>query len=147
MHLADDPSDEDRLSGWSTDDDADDADDALAALAAPGAGPLAVLGEVRVIDRYRSGSGGPGPMLAWPARVRGGAAAEGPAGGVVCHGVPYADPPEGCVCERQGSGGLVPVSWCAEHGNAAAPVMEWYPGDDPPSTALTAQRTPTAARP
>ncbi|KJY24377.1 hypothetical protein [Streptomyces sp. A1547] len=61
--LANEAEDEDRLSGWSTDEDAD----ALAALSAgtfglpvkhlsaPGTAPLAVHGEARVIDRFRSG--------------------------------------------------------------------------------------------
>ncbi|OLZ58235.1 hypothetical protein AVW11_28425 [Streptomyces amritsarensis] len=75
LTLADDAGGEDTLSGWSTDTDAD-AIAALAAgefgavlrrLAAPGAGPLAVPGEVRVIDRFRSGSGGLRLTLAWPA--------------------------------------------------------------------------------
>ncbi|GAA3386282.1 hypothetical protein GCM10017750_68440 [Streptomyces racemochromogenes] len=65
--------------------------------------------------------------LAWPARLRG-TAAEGRAGGVVRHGVPYAGSGEGCACRRYDCGGLVPVSWCAEHGDAADPVMEWHPG-------------------
>ncbi|MFD4741405.1 hypothetical protein ACFWNQ_29150 [Streptomyces virginiae] len=77
LTLTDDPAGEDTLSGWSTDADADA--DALAALAAlavgefraslrrltvPGTGPLAVPGEVRMIDRFRSGpgrGGGPAP--------------------------------------------------------------------------------------
>ncbi|WP_405812961.1 MULTISPECIES: hypothetical protein [unclassified Streptomyces] len=92
-----DAADEDSLSGWSTDEDAD----TLAALAsgefgaslrrltAPGTGPLAVPGEVRVIERFRSGSGGLRLTLAWPAGLRG-TAASGPAGGVVRHGVAYA---------------------------------------------------------
>ncbi|MFD0374589.1 hypothetical protein ACFVG7_04910, partial [Streptomyces sp. NPDC127112] len=134
LTLADDPAGEDVLSGWSTDEDAD----ALAALTAgevgasvrrltaPGTTALAVLGEVGVIDRFRSGSGGLRLTLAWPARLRG--AAEGAAGGVVRHGVPYAGPAEGCACARHECGGLVPVSWCPEHGTAAAPVVEWHPG-------------------
>ncbi|TDU73521.1 hypothetical protein EDD91_0070 [Streptomyces sp. KS 21] len=96
-------------------------------LTAPGTGPLAVLGEVRVIERYRSGSGGLRVTLAWPAGVRG-AAAEGAAGGVVRHGVPYAGSAQECACRRNGCGGLVPVSWCTEHGDTAGPVMEWHPG-------------------
>ncbi|TDU73545.1 hypothetical protein [Streptomyces sp. KS 21] len=80
--LADDAEDEDRLSGWSTVEDAD----ALAALsvgtfgltvkhpAAPGTPPLAALGEARVIDRFRSGSGDLRLTLAWPAGLRGTAA-------------------------------------------------------------------------
>ncbi|MEU9088062.1 hypothetical protein [Streptomyces sp. NPDC048357] len=80
--LADDAADEDRLSGWSTDEDAD----TLAALSAgtfgltvthlatPGTPPLAVLGEARVIDRFRSGSGGLRLTPAWPAGPRGAAA-------------------------------------------------------------------------
>lgn len=133
--LAEDADGEDQLSGWSTDADAD----ALAELAAgafgasvsrltaPGTGPLAVLGEVRVIERYRSGSGGLRVTLAWPAGLRG-AAAEGTAGGVVRHAVPYAGSAEECACRRYDCRGLVPVSWCAEHGDAAGPVMEWHPG-------------------
>ncbi|MGW9070303.1 hypothetical protein ACWGQT_12780 [Streptomyces yangpuensis] len=88
---ADDIEATDRLSGWV----ADDADaDALAALAAgpvgatltrltaPGAGPLAVLGDVRVTDRLWSGSGGLRITLEWPARLRGTTAHTGN-GGVV----------------------------------------------------------------
>ncbi|MFD9360149.1 hypothetical protein [Streptomyces sp. NPDC060031] len=104
LALADDAVGEDVLSGWSTDADAD----ALAELAAgefgasvsrltaPGTGPVAVLGEVRVIDRFRSGSGGLRMSLAWPSGLRG-AAAERSAAGVVRHGVAYAGPGEGCV--------------------------------------------------
>ncbi|MGW7139344.1 hypothetical protein [Streptomyces xanthophaeus] len=135
LTLADDAAGEDTLSGWFTDADAD----ALAELAAgelgasvrrltaPGTGPLAVLGEVRVIDRFRSGSGGLRVTLAWPAGLRG-AAAEQAAGGVVRHGLAYADLGEACVCKRYDCGGVVPVGWCAEHGDAAGPVMEWHPG-------------------
>ncbi|WP_330335356.1 hypothetical protein OHS33_37205 [Streptomyces sp. NBC_00536] len=87
LTLADDAEGEDMVSGWSTDTDAD----ALAELAAgefgaslrrlnaPGTGPLAVMGEVRVIDRFRSGSGGLRLTLAWPAGLRG-AASEGSVG-------------------------------------------------------------------
>ncbi|MEU8438695.1 hypothetical protein AB0F18_38605, partial [Streptomyces sp. NPDC029216] len=133
--LAEDAEGQDELSGWSTDADAD----ALAELAAehlgasvgrltaPGTGPLAVLGEVRVIERFRSGSGGLRVTLARPARVRG-AASEGPAGGVVRHGVPYADSAQECACRRYDCGGLVPVSWCTEHGDAVNPVLEWHAG-------------------
>ncbi|MFD3809298.1 hypothetical protein ACFWTC_38560 [Streptomyces sp. NPDC058619] len=132
--LADDAEGEDQLSGWSTDADAD----ALAALGAgefrasvrrltaPGTGPLAVLGEVRVIERFRSGSGGLRVTLAWPTALRG--TAESTADGVVRHGVPSARSGEGCVCRRYDCGGVVPVSWCAEHGDAVGPVMEWHPG-------------------
>ncbi|MDX3540240.1 hypothetical protein PV721_39245 [Streptomyces sp. MB09-01] len=123
-----------RLSGWSTDEDAD----ALAALsagtfgltvkhlAAPGTPPLAVLGEARVIDRFRSGTGGLRLTIAWPAGLRG-TAASGPGGGLVRHGIAYAGPGAACVCRRHDCGGLVPVSWCAEHGDAAGPVLEWHP--------------------
>lgn len=101
--LADDAEGQDALSGWSTDADADE----LAALTAgtfgasvsrltvPGTAPLAVLGEVRVIERFRSGSGGLRLTLAWPARVRG-TAGPGAAGG--------AGPPRGAV--RGPGGGL-----------------------------------------
>ncbi|MBT2469549.1 hypothetical protein J7E97_17095 [Streptomyces sp. ISL-66] len=131
--LADNAEGEDQLSGWSTDADAD----ALAELAAehfgasvgrltaPGTGPLAVLGEVRVIERFRSGSGGLRVTLAWPAGLRG--TAEGTAGGVVRHGVPYASSAQGCACRRYDCGGLVPESWCEDHGDAAGPAMAWHP--------------------
>ncbi|KIF07599.1 hypothetical protein PL81_01000 [Streptomyces sp. RSD-27] len=108
-------------------------------LTALGAGPLAVLGEVRVSDRFRSGLGGLRLTLAWPARVRG-AAAGGSAGGAVRHGVPYVGLAEGCVCARHDCGGLVPVSWCAEHGDAARPVVEWHPGGGLRCTALAGRR-------
>ncbi|MFE1787859.1 hypothetical protein ACFW7J_05510 [Streptomyces sp. NPDC059525] len=63
--LADDPNGEDRLSSWSTDDDAavlralvaGEVGASVRRLTVLGAGPFAVLGEVRVIDRFRSGSG------------------------------------------------------------------------------------------
>lgn len=119
------------MSGWSTDADAD----ALAGLAAgglgaslrrlivPGAGPLAVLGGVRVVERFRSGSGGLRVTLAWPAGLRGSASPVRPDGGVVRHGIPYAAPGEGCRCERHDCGGLVPVSWCGSTG--ARSVRGW----------------------
>ncbi|WP_328966170.1 hypothetical protein [Streptomyces virginiae] len=147
LSLADDAAGEDCLSGWSTDEDADE----LAALAggefgaslrrltAPGTDPLAVPGEVRVIDRFRSGSGGLRLTLAWPAGLRG-TAASGPAGGVVRHGVAYAGPGEGCVCARHDCGGVVPVSWCPEHGDAVAPVVEWHPAGGIRCTDLSAAR-------
>ncbi|MFE1877952.1 hypothetical protein ACFW9N_45160 [Streptomyces sp. NPDC059496] len=40
----------------------------------------------------------------------------------------FAGPGEGCVCARHDCGGVVPVSWCAEHGDTVAPVLEWHPG-------------------
>ncbi|MFD5880104.1 hypothetical protein [Streptomyces yangpuensis] len=152
LTLADDAGGEDTLSGWSTDTDAD-AIAALAAgefgavlrrLTAPGTGPLAVPGEVRVIDRFRSGSGGLRLTLAWPAGLRG-TAAPGPAGGVVRHGVAYAGPGEACVCTRHDCGGVIPVSWCAEHGDAVAPVLEWHPGGGIRCTDLSRARGLTAA--
>ncbi|MGW7029086.1 hypothetical protein ACWGFX_18095 [Streptomyces xanthophaeus] len=135
LNLAEDADGEDQLSGWSTDTDAD----ALAALAAgkfgasvrrltaSGAGPLAVLGEVWVIDRFRSGAGGLRVTLAWPSGLLG-PAAEGAAGGVVRRGLAYAGLGEGCVCKWYDCGGVVPVGWCTEHGDAVGPVMEWHPG-------------------
>ncbi|WP_329202722.1 MULTISPECIES: hypothetical protein [unclassified Streptomyces] len=117
LDLADDAEGEDQLSGWSTDADADELA-ALAAgefgtsvgrLTAPGTVPLAVLGEVRVIERFRSGSGGLRVTLAWPAGLRG-AAADGSGGGVVRHEVPYVGLGEECVCRRHDCGGLVLVT-------------------------------------
>ncbi len=71
------------------------------------------------------------------ARLRG-SAASGPAGGVVRHGIAYARPGEGCVCARHDCGGMVPVSWCAEHGDAVAPTLEWHPGGGIRCTDLSA---------
>ncbi|WP_327267237.1 hypothetical protein OG444_40375 (plasmid) [Streptomyces sp. NBC_01232] len=151
LSLADDAAGEDTLSGWSTDEDADALADlaggefgaSLRRLTAPGSGPLAVPGEVRVIDRFRSGSGGLRLTLAWPAGLRG-AAGSGPAGGVVRHGVAYAGTGEGCVCARHDCGGVVPVSWCAEHGDAVGPVLEWHPGGGIRCTDLSRARGLTA---
>ncbi|MEU9946683.1 hypothetical protein AB0I08_42160, partial [Streptomyces lavendulae] len=134
LTLAEDASGEDRLSAWSTEADAD----ALATLAdgefgatlrrltVPGSGVWAVLGEVRVLDRFRPGAGGLHVTLAWPARLRG--AADGPAGGAVRHGVPDVRTGQECVCVRHDCGGLVPKSWCTEHGDAVGPVLEWHVG-------------------
>ncbi|MFD7561049.1 hypothetical protein ACFV9E_42020 [Streptomyces sp. NPDC059835] len=143
LSLADTIEGTDQLSGWVADDtdaddtDADDTDaDALAALAAgpvgatlsgvtaPGARSLAVLGDVRVTDRFRSGSGALRITLEWPARLRGTASPSG--GGVVRHGIPEARTGEDCVCERHDCGGLDPVLWCAEHGDEIAPVLDWH---------------------
>ncbi|MFJ8570371.1 hypothetical protein [Streptomyces sp. NPDC093514] len=145
LALADDAAGEDTLSGWSTDEDADtlaalvggEFGASLRRLTAPGTGPLAVPGEVRVIERFRSGSGGLRLTLAWPAGLRG-TAASGPAGGVVRHGIAYAGLGEGCVCARHDCGGVVPVSWCAEHGDAVGPVLEWHPGGGIRCTDLSA---------
>ncbi len=128
LTLAEDADGEDQLSGWSTNADADAVAELAAGefgasvrrLTAPGTGPLAVLGEVRVIDRFRSGSGGLRVTLAWPSGLRG-AAAERPTAGVARHGMAYAGPGEGRVCKRHDCGGVVPVSWCPEHGDAVGP--------------------------
>ncbi|MFI5672716.1 hypothetical protein [Streptomyces sp. NPDC051704] len=134
LDLADDAGGEDELSGWSTDAEADELAALTAGtfgasvgrLTAPGTAPLAVLGRVRVIERFRSGSGGLRLTLAWPAGLRG-TAASGARGGLVRHGVAYVGPGEGCVCKRHNCGGVVPVSWCQEHGDAVGPVLEWHP--------------------
>ncbi|MFD7400797.1 hypothetical protein ACFV60_37910 [Streptomyces virginiae] len=157
LDLAGDAAGEDTLSGWSTDED----DDTLAALAvgefgaslrrltAPGIGPLAVPGGGAGDRPVRSGSGGlrlmlarwpAGPLARWPAGLRG-TAASGPAGGVVRHGVAYAGPGEACGCARHECGGVVPVSWCPQHGNAVEPVMEWHPGGGIRCTALSTARS------
>ncbi|CAL9634252.1 hypothetical protein SUDANB120_06158 (plasmid) [Streptomyces sp. enrichment culture] len=135
LTLAADADGEDSLSGWAADADADALAELAAGetgasvrrLAAPGAGPLAVMGEVRVIDRFRSGTGGLRVSLAWPARLRG--AAEDRRGGVARHAVPYVGSKGECPCTRHDCGGLTPVSWCGEHGDSAGPpAMEWHPG-------------------
>ncbi|MFE1810921.1 hypothetical protein [Streptomyces sp. NPDC059533] len=123
-----------RLSGWVADETVADALAALAAgpvgatltgLTSPGAGPLAVLGDVRVTDRFRSGA--LRITLEWPARLRGTTTWTG-RGGVVRHGVPQTRTGEDCVCERHDCGGLDPVLWCAKHGDDVAPVLEWHAG-------------------
>ncbi|MGW9438655.1 hypothetical protein [Streptomyces sp. NPDC055607] len=131
LELSGDATAEDRLPGWMSDEEAD----ALAVLAATdglslrrlATPPLAVPGGVRVIDRFRSGSGGLRVTLAWPAGLRGTARRTG--GGLVRHAVPYSAPGEACRCARQTCGGLTPTPYCAEHGRAAEPAMEWHPAD------------------
>ncbi|MFE4205484.1 hypothetical protein ACFRSX_30875 [Streptomyces goshikiensis] len=150
--LADDAQDEDQLTGWTTEDDADtlakltagEFGASLRRLAVPGAAPLAVPGEVRLIDLFRNGSGGLKVTLAWPAALRG-AASDSQAGGVVRHGLAYAGPGEACVCRRHACGGVVPVSWCTEHGASVEPVLEWHPGGGIRCTHLARSRSAAAA--
>ncbi|MEU8437005.1 hypothetical protein AB0F18_29710 [Streptomyces sp. NPDC029216] len=47
---------------------------------------------------------------------------------MVRHGVPHARSGEECACRRYDCGGLVPVSWCIEHGDAFNPVPERHAG-------------------
>ncbi|MEW1637552.1 hypothetical protein AB0469_26205 [Streptomyces sp. NPDC093801] len=134
LSLAEDAADTDCLSAWAGDEDAD----ALAELAAgasgatvsrltaPGTGPLAVLGEARLTERFRSGSGGLRIRVEWPARLRG-AASERLVGGVVRHGTAYAAPGGNCGCRRFDCGGVDPVAWCREHGDTAQPVIAQLP--------------------
>ncbi|MFJ6354809.1 hypothetical protein ACIQKB_35800 [Streptomyces sp. NPDC092046] len=150
--LADDAEDEDQLSAWTTEDDADtlakltagEFGASLRRLTVPGAAPLAVPGEVRLTDRFRTGSGGLKVTLAWPAALRG-AASDRQAGGAVRHGLAYAGPGEGCVCKRHACGGVVPVSWCAEHGASVEPVLEWHPGGGIRCAHLARSRSGAAA--
>ncbi|MFD0375672.1 hypothetical protein [Streptomyces sp. NPDC127112] len=108
LTLAGDVPGEDGLSGRSTNEDAD----ALAELTGRRFGatvlrltaPLVVMARVRLVDRFRSGSGGLRLTLAWPARLRG-AVSERRAGGVLQHGRTYAAPGEKCVCRRFDCGG------------------------------------------
>ncbi|MEU4955775.1 hypothetical protein [Streptomyces lavendulae] len=52
-----------------------------------------------------------------------------PGSGVwVRHGVPDVRTGQECVCVRHDCGGLVPKSWCTEHGDAVGPVLEWHVG-------------------
>ncbi|MFJ3882430.1 hypothetical protein ACIPW5_33925 [Streptomyces sp. NPDC090077] len=93
--LAEDAEGEDVLAGWSTDEDADalavlmagEFGAALGRLTVPGTVPLAVRGRVRVVERFRSGSGGLRVTLAWPAGLRGTVARHG---GVAHHAVLHA---------------------------------------------------------
>ncbi|MFD3539665.1 hypothetical protein ACFWUQ_09205 [Streptomyces sp. NPDC058662] len=150
--LANDAQDEDQLTGWTTEDDADtlakltagEFGASLRRLTVPGAAPLAVPGEVRLIDLFRNGSGGLKVTLAWPAALRG-AASDSQAGGVVRHGLAYAGSGEACPCKRHACGGVVPVSWCAEHGASAEPVLEWHPGGGIRCAHLARSRSAAAA--
>ncbi|WP_328623055.1 MULTISPECIES: hypothetical protein [unclassified Streptomyces] len=133
--LADDPEGEDRLSGWSTDEDAEalrgltgrEWGASVRRLTVPGTRPLAVLGDVRMVERFRPGSGGLRVTLSWPAGLRGAATA--------CRTPGRAR----SVCRRQDCGGLVLAVWCEEHGGIA-PVMEWHPGGGIRCTALHRRR-------
>ncbi|WP_329274036.1 hypothetical protein [Streptomyces sp. NBC_00691] len=135
LELTDDPTGEDRLSGWMTDTDADtlaqlataDTGAALARLTAPGTTPLAVPDGLAVIDRFRAGTGGLRVTLAWPARLRG-TASPRHTGGVIRHGLPHT-PATQCQCVRHACGAITPTPYCADHGRAVEPVMEWHPAD------------------
>ncbi|MFF0553934.1 hypothetical protein ACFYUL_33770 [Streptomyces sp. NPDC004311] len=85
--------------------------------------------------------------LAWPAGLRG-TDSPGATGGVVRHGIAYAGPGQACVCTRHDCGGVVPVCWCAEHGDAVAPVLVWQPGGGIRCTDLSRTRglTPAGGR-
>ncbi|MGE7390875.1 hypothetical protein ACQKM2_35910 [Streptomyces sp. NPDC004126] len=129
LALADDAEGADELPGWSTDADADELaalaagefGAALGRLTAPGTVPLAVLGRVRVVERFRSGSGGLRVTLAWPAGLRGAAARNG---GVAHHAVLHAGAGAGCGCVRHACGGVTAVSWCPDHGPAEGRAAE-----------------------
>ncbi|MEU9858779.1 hypothetical protein [Streptomyces sp. NPDC047974] len=134
VELSDDPEGEDRLTGWMADDGTADtlavlaADDAsVSRLTAPGTDPIAVPGAVRVIDRFRPGSGGLRVTLAWPSSLRG-HAAQTPAGGVVRHALPDTAPTAACPCTQKTCGGIIPTPSCPEHGTTAEPALEWHPG-------------------
>ncbi|MFD5421835.1 hypothetical protein ACFWJT_27890 [Streptomyces sp. NPDC127069] len=150
--LADNVEEEDRLSGWTTDADADALAEltagtfgaSLRQLTVPGADSPAVPGEMRVIDRFRTGSGGLKVTLAWPAALRG-AASDRQAGGVVRHGLAYAGSGEACACKRHACGGVVPVLWCGEHDATAEPVLEWHPGGGIRCADLARSRSASAA--
>ncbi|MFD3761710.1 hypothetical protein [Streptomyces sp. NPDC058622] len=143
LRLADDVEGTDRVSGWTEPADANAlarASDAawgmsVRRLAVPGFGAVAVTGDVRVSDRVASAAG-VYIELSWPARVRGRADS---AAGIVRHGLAHA-PGEGCPCSRHACGGIVPASWCQEHGASASPVMEWHPGGGIRCTELTQGR-------
>ncbi|MFH9959681.1 hypothetical protein ACH4OX_36510 [Streptomyces roseolus] len=142
IELNDDPAGEDRLTGWTTDDDADTlaaltaADASVSRLTAPGTAPLAVPGDIRVTDRSRPGAGGLRVALAWPSRLRG-HAARTLSGGLVRHALPYHAPGADCRCAQQSCGGIIPTPYCTEHGRAAEPAMEWHPAGGIRCTHLT----------
>ncbi|MEU3607077.1 hypothetical protein AB0E83_16760 [Streptomyces sp. NPDC035033] len=149
VELSDDPEGEDRLTGWMADDDADTlavlaaADASVSRLTAPGTDPLAIPGDVRVIDRFHPGSGGLRVTLAWPSHLRG-HAARTHAGGLIHHALPHSAPGTDCQCARQNCGGIIPTPYCPEHGRAAEPAMEWHPAGGIRCARLT-HPTPTPA--
>ncbi|MFC8823026.1 hypothetical protein [Streptomyces rochei] len=135
LQLATDAADDDRISGWMSDQDADalaaltaeGAGAAVRRLAAPGTVPLTVPGGARVIDRSRRGAGALRVTVSWPGALRG-PLAPGQAGGPARHGVPHTAPGPECRCARQTCGGIIPTPYCPEHGSAVEPVMAWHPG-------------------
>ncbi|MFJ2060656.1 hypothetical protein ACIOMM_32665 [Streptomyces sp. NPDC087908] len=135
LNLTDDPTGQDRVSGWMTDTDADtltqlaiaDTGAALARLTTPGTTLLAVPDGLDVIDRFRAGTGGLRIALAWPARLRG--IAPRHTGGVIRHALPHTATTTFCQCERHACGAITPPPHCADHGRAVEPVLEWHPTD------------------
>ncbi|PAN02047.1 hypothetical protein CJI59_07985 [Streptomyces sp. Alain-F2R5] len=105
LQLATDAADDDRISGWTNDQDADDLaaltaegqGAAVRRLTAPGTVPLTVLGGARVIDRSRRGAGALRVTVSWPGALHG-HLAPGRAGGPVRHGVPHTAPGPECRC-------------------------------------------------
>ncbi|MGW4855351.1 hypothetical protein ACWEPZ_29415 [Streptomyces sp. NPDC004288] len=152
LELSDDPEGEDLVSGWMADADADTlarltAEGAsLLRLTAPGTTPLAVPDAVRLIERFRAGSGGLRVTLGWPSHLRG-TASPRTSGGVIRHALPYTTPGAWCRCERQTCGGLIPTAYCTDHGTAATPAMEWHPADGTRCTALRRAHTAAPASP
>ncbi|MFF6888573.1 hypothetical protein ACFY9F_35960 [Streptomyces sp. NPDC012421] len=150
LELTDDPTGEDRLSGWMTDTEADTlaqlttAGAALARLTAPGTTPLAVPDGLDVIDRFRAGSGGLRVTLAWPAHLRG-TASPRHTGGVIRHGLPHTALTDWCRCARQTCGGIIPTPYCADHGRVVEPVMEWHPADGIRCTTLRHTTPPVSS--
>ncbi|WP_419096185.1 hypothetical protein [Streptomyces sp. B6(2022)] len=148
LELTDDPTGEDRLSGWMTDTDADTltrlatatAGAALARLTAPGTTPIAVPDGLHVIDRFHAGSRGLRVTLAWPARLRGTASPRHTGGGIR-HGLPHTPTTTFCQCARHACGAITPTPHCADHGRAVEPVLEWHPADGIRCTTLRPSET------
>ncbi|MFE1558885.1 hypothetical protein ACFW6V_28375 [Streptomyces sp. NPDC058734] len=127
--LAEDAAGEDRLSGWTTPQDADALAELLdgnttvgvGRLTVPGARPLAVLGSLRIAAREQPGAGGLLMELAWPAALRGTATRFG---GVAHHAVLYSGSGAECGCVRHDCGGVTRQPWCPDHGTAAGRAAE-----------------------
>ncbi|MFE7511417.1 hypothetical protein ACFU8I_09350 [Streptomyces sp. NPDC057540] len=119
---------------------------ALRRLTAPGTTPLAVPDAVRVVERFRAGSGGLRVTLAWPSHLRG-TASPRTTGGVIRHALPYTTPTTWCRCERQTCGGIIPTAYCTDHGTTVTPAMEWHPADGTRCTALRRAHTAAPASP
>ncbi|WP_437074922.1 hypothetical protein [Streptomyces sp. enrichment culture] len=77
------------------------------------------------------------PTTGWHAVHAVPQAATARGGRLVRHGGPYTAPTTACICARQTCGGIIPTPYCADHGIAVEPALEWHPADGIRCTDLT----------